>query len=141
MAPHVHRLSAYASQRLVSLFDMLSRKYVSFFLNLCKMYHFHFKFIPFRADCDLWFWHISLLLIRYNKLADRRDNKLHVAKENSIEGNNFVEDVVYNIYCLGAFVILLINFWRIIFLMNNIISIDSRMNHGNSPYMICNFLD
>jgi hypothetical protein len=34
-----------------------------------------------------------VLLIRYNKLADRRDNKLHVAKENSIEGNNFVEDV------------------------------------------------
>lgn len=28
MAPHAHRLSAYASQRLVSLFDMLSRKYV-----------------------------------------------------------------------------------------------------------------
>ncbi|XP_021899520.1 dymeclin [Carica papaya] len=27
MAPHVHRLSAYASQRLVSLFYMLSRKY------------------------------------------------------------------------------------------------------------------
>ncbi|CAI9118377.1 OLC1v1019937C1 [Oldenlandia corymbosa var. corymbosa] len=27
MAPHVHRLSAYASQRLVSLFDMLARKY------------------------------------------------------------------------------------------------------------------
>ncbi|KAM7485293.1 hypothetical protein LguiA_001302 [Lonicera macranthoides] len=27
MAPHVHRLSAYASQRLVSLFEMLSRKY------------------------------------------------------------------------------------------------------------------
>jgi hypothetical protein len=27
MGPHVHRLSAYASQRLVSLFDMLSRKY------------------------------------------------------------------------------------------------------------------
>ncbi|CAH9087956.1 unnamed protein product [Cuscuta europaea] len=27
MAPHVHRLSAYASQRLVSLFDILSRKY------------------------------------------------------------------------------------------------------------------
>ncbi|KAK9070950.1 hypothetical protein SSX86_009518 [Deinandra increscens subsp. villosa] len=27
MAPHVHRLSSYASQRLVSLFDMLSRKY------------------------------------------------------------------------------------------------------------------
>ncbi|KAL5222506.1 hypothetical protein ABZP36_027219 [Zizania latifolia] len=27
MAPHVHRLSAYASQRLVSLFDMLSCKY------------------------------------------------------------------------------------------------------------------
>ncbi|KAL5158924.1 Dymeclin [Glycine soja] len=27
LAPHVHRLSAYASQRLVSLFGMLSRKY------------------------------------------------------------------------------------------------------------------
>ncbi|KAH9298090.1 hypothetical protein KI387_029772 [Taxus chinensis] len=27
MAPHVHRLSPYASQRLVSLFNMLSRKY------------------------------------------------------------------------------------------------------------------
>lgn len=27
MAPHVHRVSSYASQRLVSLFDMLSRKY------------------------------------------------------------------------------------------------------------------
>ncbi|KAI4345691.1 hypothetical protein L6164_012791 [Bauhinia variegata] len=27
MAPHVHRLSAYASQRLVSLFDMLARKH------------------------------------------------------------------------------------------------------------------
>ena len=27
MAPHAHHLSAYASQRLVSLFYMLSRKY------------------------------------------------------------------------------------------------------------------
>nr|XP_043626405.1 dymeclin [Erigeron canadensis] len=27
MAPHVHRLSSYAAQRLVSLFDMLARKY------------------------------------------------------------------------------------------------------------------
>lgn len=28
MAPHVQNLNAYASQRLVSLFDMLARKYV-----------------------------------------------------------------------------------------------------------------
>lgn len=35
MAPHVHRLSAYASQRLVSLFDMLSRKYVSSYWFFC----------------------------------------------------------------------------------------------------------
>ncbi|KAH7429697.1 hypothetical protein KP509_09G062000 [Ceratopteris richardii] len=28
MAPHVHRLNAYGAQRLVSLFDMLSRKYM-----------------------------------------------------------------------------------------------------------------
>ncbi|ESW15309.1 hypothetical protein PHAVU_007G061900 [Phaseolus vulgaris] len=55
MAPHVHRLSAYASQRLVSLFDMLSRK--------------------------------------YNKLAERGDNKLHTAKGISFEGNNLVEDM------------------------------------------------
>ncbi|KAK7270560.1 hypothetical protein RIF29_23790 [Crotalaria pallida] len=55
MAPHVHRLSAYASQRLVSLFDMLSRK--------------------------------------YNKLSDRRDNKLHIAKSNSFDGSSLAEDM------------------------------------------------
>ena len=41
MAPHAHRLSAYASQRLVSLFDMLSRKYVissSFFFVMVMLY-------------------------------------------------------------------------------------------------------
>ncbi|XP_062169090.1 uncharacterized protein LOC133875099 isoform X1 [Alnus glutinosa] len=46
LAPHVHRLSSYASQRLVSLFFMLSRK--------------------------------------YNKLAELRDNKVHIAKGDSI---------------------------------------------------------
>ncbi|TKY53771.1 Dymeclin protein [Spatholobus suberectus] len=55
MAPHVHHLSAYASQRLVSLFHMLSRK--------------------------------------YNKLADLRDNKLDIAKSNSIERSSLVEDM------------------------------------------------
>jgi hypothetical protein len=35
MAPHLHRLSAYASQRLVSLFDMLSRKYANS-ISLCS---------------------------------------------------------------------------------------------------------
>ncbi|KAJ1423853.1 Dyggve-Melchior-Clausen syndrome protein [Sesbania bispinosa] len=49
MAPHVHRLSAYASQRLVSLL-------------IC----FH---------------------------ANRKDNKLHIAKGNAIEANNLIEDV------------------------------------------------
>jgi hypothetical protein len=33
MAPHVQQLNAYASQRLVSLFDMLARKYVNPLLN------------------------------------------------------------------------------------------------------------
>lgn len=51
MAPHVHRLSAYASQRLVSLFYMLSRK--------------------------------------YNKIADRRDDK----KGNLTEQDSFAEDM------------------------------------------------
>ncbi|OIW12485.1 hypothetical protein TanjilG_04649 [Lupinus angustifolius] len=55
MAPHVHRLSAYASQRLVSLFDMLSRK--------------------------------------YNKLADSRDDKLHIAKGSSFDENSLAEDM------------------------------------------------
>lgn len=74
------------------------------------MYYFPFKFIPFRADFNPWYKNltISLLLIRYNKLADCRDNKIHNAKGNSIEGNSFVEDVVYRIYCLGAFVVPLI---------------------------------
>lgn len=53
MAPHVHRLSSYASQRLVSLFFMLSRK--------------------------------------YNKLAEVRDNKVHMAKGDSI--NFLAEDM------------------------------------------------
>jgi len=47
LAPHVHRLSSYASQRLVSLFFMLSRK--------------------------------------YNKLAELRDNKVQIAKGDSID--------------------------------------------------------
>lgn len=53
MAPHAHRLSAYAAQRLVSLFFMLSRK--------------------------------------YNKLAELRDNKVHLAKDNSM--NSLSEDM------------------------------------------------
>ncbi|KAE8022666.1 hypothetical protein FH972_008449 [Carpinus fangiana] len=53
LAPHVHRLSSYASQRLVSLFFMLSRK--------------------------------------YNKLAELRDNKVHIAKGDSI--NSLSDDM------------------------------------------------
>ncbi|KMZ68250.1 H(+)-transporting two-sector ATPase [Zostera marina] len=34
MAPHVNRLSAYASQRLISLFDMITRKYVAVQFNI-----------------------------------------------------------------------------------------------------------
>ena len=43
MAPHVHRLDAYASQRLVSLFHMLSRKYaillssILYLIFFCKL--------------------------------------------------------------------------------------------------------
>lgn len=44
MAPHVHRLSAYASQRLVSLFDMLSRKYVSSLLFYVHVILLHVKY-------------------------------------------------------------------------------------------------
>lgn len=54
MAPHVHRLSSYASQRLVSLFDMLSRK--------------------------------------YTKLAEIRDNNMHLAKGNSVDESGLSDD-------------------------------------------------
>lgn len=37
MAPHVHRLDAYASQRLISLFHMLSRKYMILLLPSLAM--------------------------------------------------------------------------------------------------------
>lgn len=55
MAPHVHRLSAYASQRLVSLFDMLARK--------------------------------------YNKLAELKNDKMHMPNGESREGDNLPEDM------------------------------------------------
>lgn len=40
---------------------------------------------------------IWLLLIRYNKLADLRDNKL-IANGNSVDGNGLVEDMVYAMF-------------------------------------------
>lgn len=52
MAPHVHRLSAYASQRLVSLFYMLSRKYN--------------KLVELKEDK----LHIKVNLIEHDNLAD-----------------------------------------------------------------------
>ena len=51
----------------------------------------------------LKFWNIVIsglnvakyvFLNRYNKLAERGDNKLHTAKGISFEGNNLVEDMV-----------------------------------------------
>ncbi|CAL5337612.1 dymeclin-like [Camellia sinensis] len=54
MAPHFHRLSAYASQRLVSLFDMLSRK--------------------------------------YSKLAELKNDKMHIGYGESIGGDSLPED-------------------------------------------------
>lgn len=33
-------------------------------------------------------------LFRYNKLAERRDDKLHTVKGNSVEGNSLLEDMV-----------------------------------------------
>ncbi|CAK9160662.1 unnamed protein product [Ilex paraguariensis] len=62
MAPHFHRLSAYASQRLVSLFDMLSRK--------------------------------------YNRLADQKNNKMHIGnselrEDDSLSGDMSTELHIY----------------------------------------------
>ncbi|KAK6929907.1 hypothetical protein RJ641_004001 [Dillenia turbinata] len=65
MAPHVHHLSAYASQKLVSLFDMLS----------CK----------------------------YTKLAELRNDKMHMAKVNPIEGDSSAEDTLTELHIYTDF--------------------------------------
>lgn len=65
MAPHVHRLSGYASQRLVSLFDMLARK--------------------------------------YNKLAEMKNDKMHMSNGESKEGNNVQEDMAAELHIYTDF--------------------------------------
>lgn len=51
MAPHAHHLSAYASQRLVSLFYMLSRKYAINFLSFMTLHMCHLSCVE---GCSLW---------------------------------------------------------------------------------------
>lgn len=65
MAPHVHRLSGYASQRLVSLFDMLARK--------------------------------------YNKLAEMKNDKMHVLNGESKEENSLQEDTAAELHIYTDF--------------------------------------
>lgn len=65
MAPHVHRLSGYASQRLVSLFDMLARK--------------------------------------YNKLAEIKNDKMHVPNGESNEGDSLQEDLAAELHIYTDF--------------------------------------
>ncbi|KAH0646246.1 hypothetical protein KY284_034130 [Solanum tuberosum] len=65
MAPHVHRLSGYASQRLVSLFDMLARK--------------------------------------YNKLAEMKNDKMHVPNGESKEENSLQEDMAAELHIYTDF--------------------------------------
>ncbi|CAK9171178.1 unnamed protein product [Ilex paraguariensis] len=65
MAPHVHRLSAYSSQRLVSLFDMLARK--------------------------------------YNKLAEQKNDKMHIGNGDLREGDSLPEDMSTELYIYTDF--------------------------------------
>ncbi|KAM3326597.1 dymeclin isoform X2 [Capsicum chacoense] len=65
MAPHVHRLSGYASQRLVSLFDMLARK--------------------------------------YNKLAETKNDKMHVPNGEPKEVNSLQEDTAAELHIYTDF--------------------------------------
>ncbi|XP_075085652.1 uncharacterized protein LOC107769949 [Nicotiana tabacum] len=65
MAPHVHRLSGYASQQLVSLFDMLARK--------------------------------------YNKLAEIKNDKMHVPNGESKEGDSLQEDMAAELHIYTDF--------------------------------------
>ncbi|KAK6780924.1 hypothetical protein RDI58_023108 [Solanum bulbocastanum] len=65
MAPHVHRLSGYASQRLVSLFDMLARK--------------------------------------YNKLAEMKNDKMHVPNGESKEENSLQDDMAAELHIYTDF--------------------------------------
>lgn len=99
MAPHVHRLSAYAAQKLLSLFDILSRKY-AIFITTCfwnpmnRLERFSF------AKNELLWKHIVIALIcciclwRYTKLAEANNKKIHTTENNPPEGKDLVEDTV-----------------------------------------------
>lgn len=102
MAPHCHRLSAYASERLVSLFDMLAKKYIHllFLLSLsylCFSLDNDYCVLLFRTN-NKFFTH-SLTFpthdgSRYNKLAEQRDDKTHIDRGNSVGEDSLVEDMV-----------------------------------------------
>lgn len=85
MAPHVNRLSAYASQRLVSLFDMLARKYVIVYPYSCE---YNFTSIGWNL------FTLRALSDRYNKLAELKNDKMHMPNGESREGDNLPEDMV-----------------------------------------------
>lgn len=90
MAPHCHRLSAYASERLISLFDMLSRKYSYLFHCSCYGLKFplldHWLYQDLYLHCFAWY--------RYNKLAEQRDGKILTNKGNLQEEEGLTEDMV-----------------------------------------------
>ncbi|KAA8548686.1 hypothetical protein F0562_000370 [Nyssa sinensis] len=65
MAPHAHHLSAYASQRLVSLFDMLSHK--------------------------------------YTKLAELKNDKMHIGNGESGQGDSLPEDMTMELHIYTDF--------------------------------------
>lgn len=81
MAPHAHHLSAYASQRLVSLFYMLSRKYA---INSSPFYEF--------ADGSYITEHE--LFNRYNKLSELTGDKVSIKISLSGEDLDVSEDLV-----------------------------------------------
>lgn len=95
MAPHVHRLSAYASQRLVSLFDMLSRKYVSYSLHNSVSFVSYVYYLN-NFDQGRIFMGLYNFVLRYSKLVELKSNKIQIGNGES-RGDNLPEDTVVTI--------------------------------------------
>lgn len=94
MAPYVHRLNAYASQQLVSLFDMLSRKYVTSFTVLSlTSYYLYSAWIMHQFQVSILFVVLNTSTFRYNKLAEVSNGKKNV-KDDVLRDDNFLEDPV-----------------------------------------------
>lgn len=114
MAPHCHQLSAYAAERLVSLFDMLSKKYFHLYL-LSFSFPWPFLWGNYSFDltlnekCLFFPRHLNFPFYngsRYNKLAEQRDKKTHVDRVSLVGEDGLVQDMVLCCWFLRSLTVL-----------------------------------